>query len=247
MGRPAGGASGRGQVRRRVRGVVRQGPGPRPHRRCLPPCQPCRHVQARRRARADGRRPHLRKLDIRAPVRVRLRRLHDPGAEPGRRAGDPGLRDSRVRPVALRRRVGRHQVREGQHRGHRHRRWPHRSRPDQDPRRLRHAAQGPQHPARRPGARQGSAPARLQARGHPGLRPRQQARPHRHERRAEPQARHHHLRQELSRRAPGAGRARHRRGQGQPARHPPLQGRHDLAARAAGRAQIRARASTPSW
>ena len=60
---------------------------------------------------------------------------------------------------------------------------------------------GPQHPPRRPGARQGSAPARLQARGHPRLRPRQQARPHRHQRRRESQDRHHHLRQELSRRA----------------------------------------------
>ena len=55
---------------------------------------------------------------------------------------------------------------------------------DQDPRRFRHAARRAQHPPRRPGARQGSAPARLQARRHPGLRPRQQARPYRHQRRA---------------------------------------------------------------
>ena len=45
----------------------------------------------------------------------------------------------------------------------------------------------------------------------------------------------------------GARRARHRRGEGQPARPPPLQGRHDLAARAAGRAEVRRRASTSSW
>ena len=77
---------------------------------------------------------------------------------------------------------------------------------------------GPQHPPRRPGARQGSAPARLQARRHPRLRPRQQARSHRHQRRSEPEDRHHHLRQELSRRARGVRRARHRRGEGQPAR-----------------------------
>ena len=38
-------------------------------------------VQARRRARPDGRRPHLRKLDQRAPVGVRLPRLHDAGAQ----------------------------------------------------------------------------------------------------------------------------------------------------------------------
>ena len=53
----------------------------------------------------------------------------------------------------------------------------------QDPRRFHHAARRPQHPRRRPGARQGSPPARLQARRHSGLCPRQQARPHRHERR----------------------------------------------------------------
>ena len=87
-----------------------------------------------------GRRPHLRKLDQRPPVRVRLRRLHDPGAQSGRRAGDPRLRHPRLRAVALCRRVGRHQVREGQHRGHRHGRRPHRPRADQDPRRFRHAA-----------------------------------------------------------------------------------------------------------
>ena len=78
-----------------------------------------------------------------------------------------------------------------------------------------------------------------QAPADPGVQPRQQDRSHRHERRPEAEARHHHHRQELSRRAPGPGRARHRRGQGQPARHPRLQGRHDLAARAAGRARVR--------
>ncbi len=174
---------GRGQVRRRVRRVVRQGPRPRPHRRRVPPRQPRRHLQARRRARSDGRRPHLRELDLRPPVRVRLRRLHDPGAQPGRRAGDPRLRHPRLRALPLRRRLGRHQVREGQHRGHRDGRRPHRPRPDQDPRRFRDAAGRAQHPPRRPGAAEGSAPARLQARRHPRLRPRQQARSHRHQRR----------------------------------------------------------------
>ena len=124
-----------------------------------------------------------------------------PVLNPGRRAGDPRLRHPGLRAVALCRRVGRHQVRQGQHRGHRDRRRPHRPRPDQDPRRFRDAAGRPQHPPRRPGARQGGAPARLQARRHPRLRPRQQARPHRHQRRREPEDRHHHLRQELSRRA----------------------------------------------
>ena len=106
--------------------------------------------------------------------------------------------------VALCRRVGRPQVREGQHRGDRHGGRPHRPHRHQDPRRLRHAAGRAQHPPRRPGAGQGSAPARLQARRHPGLRARQQARPPGDQRRASAEDRHHHLRQELSRRAPGA-------------------------------------------
>ena len=128
VGLAAGRAARRRQVRRRVRHLVRQGPRRRPHRRRVPPRQPRRHVQARRRARPDGRRPHLRKLDQRAPVGVRLRRLHDAGAQSGRRAGDPRLRHPGLRPVALCRRVGRPQVREGQHRGDRLGRRQHRAR-----------------------------------------------------------------------------------------------------------------------
>ena len=70
---------------------------------------------------------------------------------------------------------------------------------------LRHAAGRAQHPPRRSGARQGGAAARPQARGDPRLRPRQQARPPRHQRRPKSEDRHHHLRQELSRRARGDG------------------------------------------
>ena len=205
-------------------------------------------VQARRRARPDGRRPHLRKLDHRAPVRVRLRRLHDPDAQSGRRAGDPRLRHPRLRAVALCRRVGRHQVREGQHRGHRHRRRPHRPRPDQDSRRLRHAAQAastsasatrrstrkractttsapPSSPSPAPTSSTASSPAAAPT-------PRSASSPCGKS--------YLDVRQALRR-------ARHRRGEGQPARHPPLQGRHDLAARAAGRAASSPRASTSSW
>ena len=100
-----------------------------------------------------------------------------------RGAGNPRLRHPRLRPVSLCRRVGRHQMREGQYRGHVHGRRPHRPHPDQDPGRFHAAAGRPQHPARRPGAGQGSPPARLQARGHSRVRPRQQVRPHRHQRR----------------------------------------------------------------
>ena len=245
LGLAAGRAARRGQVRRRVRHLVRQGPRRRPHRRRLPPRQPRRHLQARRRAGPDGRRPHLRKLDQRAPVRVRVRRLHDPDPEPGRRAGDPRLRHPRLRAVALCRRVGRPQVREGQHRGHRHRRRPHRPHPDQDPRRFHAAARRPQHPPRRPGAGQGGAPARLQARGHPRLRPRQQA-----STASSPAAArtpklgiittgksYLDVRQALD--ELGIDEVR-----GQPARPAPLQGRHALAAGAAGRAASSRRVST---
>ena len=94
LGHAAGRAARRGQVRRRVRHLVRQGPGRRPHRRRVPPRQPRRHLEARRRARPDGRRPHGGILDHRAPVRVPLRRRDDPDPQPGGRAGDPRLRRS---------------------------------------------------------------------------------------------------------------------------------------------------------
>jgi indolepyruvate ferredoxin oxidoreductase len=48
----------------------------------------CRYVEARRRARFDGRRPHRRILHHRAPVRIPLRRCNDADPQSGRRAGD---------------------------------------------------------------------------------------------------------------------------------------------------------------
>ena len=78
-----------------------KGPGRRPHRRRVPPCQFRRHLEARRRARADGRRPHRRILDHRAPVRISLHRRDDPDPEPGGRAGDHRLRPLRLGDVAL--------------------------------------------------------------------------------------------------------------------------------------------------
>ena len=51
--------------------------------------------------------------------------------------------------------------------------------------------------------------------------------------------RHHDHGQGLSRHAPGPGGSRHQRGAREGARHPPLQGRHDLAARAGRRAPLR--------
>ena len=86
---------------------------------------------------------------------------------------------SGLRPVPVCRRLGRHQVREGQHRGH----ATVDGRIDRvnvkTSRRLHDAARRAQHSPRRPGAAEGGPPARLQARGHPRLCPRQQARPHR--------------------------------------------------------------------
>ena len=84
LGLAAGGVARRRQVRWRVRHLVRQGPGRRPIGRRVPPCQFRRHLEARRRARADGRRPHRGILDHRAPVRIPFRRRDDPDPEPGR-------------------------------------------------------------------------------------------------------------------------------------------------------------------
>ena len=116
LGLAAGRDARRGQVRRRLRPLVRQGPGRRPLRRRVPPRQHGRHLEARRRAGADGRRPHGGILHRRAPVRIPLRRRDDPDPEPGRRAGDPRLRPLRLRHVPLLRHLGRVQMRQGQHR-----------------------------------------------------------------------------------------------------------------------------------
>ena len=110
------------------------------------------------------------------------------------------------------RRLGRAQMHArdgGDHRGGR--RQP-RPRQDHHPRRLRDAGGRAQHPPRRHHPRHGGAAHRLQARRHDGVRARQQAQPLHHLGRAQSEDRHHHARQVLSRRAPGARRARDRRG-----------------------------------
>ncbi len=63
-----------------------------------------------------------------------------PILNPGGRAGNSRLWRPGLRIVALCRRMGRHQVREGQYRGDVYGRWPHRPRPDQDSRRFHDAA-----------------------------------------------------------------------------------------------------------
>ena len=146
------------------------------------------------------------------PVRIPLRRRDDADPQPGRRPGDHRLRPLRLCAVALRRHLGGDQMRQGQHRIDGLGRWLARPAEHRHPGRFRHAARRPQHPPRddilgqearlhdykRDAARPSSAPTGSTGSSISGGR--------------EPEDRHHHRRQELSRRAPGARRPRHRRG-----------------------------------
>ena len=210
VGHAAGRAARGGQVRRHLRPLVRQRPGRRPHRRRLSPRQFRRHFAARRRPCADGRRPHRRILDHRASVRISLHRCDDPDPQPRRRAGDSRLRPLRLGDVALLRHLGGAQV-DARNGGidRRDRRQPG-ARQYRHPAGFRDARRRAQHPAARHHPGPGSAAARLQARCHARLRAREQAQQIHHLGRAQPEDRHHHGGQELSRRAPGARRARHR-------------------------------------
>ena len=67
-------------------------------------------ARARRRAGADGRRPHRGILHHRAPVRIPFRRRDDADPQPGRRAGDHRLRALRLGHVALHRHLDRAQM-----------------------------------------------------------------------------------------------------------------------------------------
>ena len=88
-------------VRRRVRHLVRQGPGRRPLDRRAEARQPRGHRAARRRAAAGRRRPRLPVVDHRAPERAGADRGDDPGAQSRDRAGLSRLRPRRLRDVAL--------------------------------------------------------------------------------------------------------------------------------------------------
>ena len=109
---------------------------------------------------------------------------------------------------------------------------------DHDADRLPAAAGRARHPQSRRAARRREAPARAEDGGGEGVRARQRLRQD-GDRSAAGAHRHHDDGQGLSRHAPGAGGSRHRRGARPRARHPPLQGRHDLAARAGRRAALR--------
>ena len=98
VGIAAGGDARRGALRRRLRPLVRQGTRRRSFRRRAEARQSRRHVAVGRRARADGRRPHLRIIDHGAPIGIRLRRRHDPDPVAGGRPGDHRLRPVRALP-----------------------------------------------------------------------------------------------------------------------------------------------------
>ena len=93
------------EVRRRVRHLVRQGPGRRPLLRRLQARQHGRHLEARRRDRARRRRPHRQELDRRAPERPHLQGLRPAGVLPVERAGHPRHGPARLRDEPLRRRL----------------------------------------------------------------------------------------------------------------------------------------------
>ncbi len=96
LGFAAGGAAGRGEIRRRLRALVRQGAGGGPVRRCDAPCEHGGHLAQWRRPDGDGRRPYRRKLHDAASIRLGDdRRLHA-GRQPCRCAGDPRLRPLRL-------------------------------------------------------------------------------------------------------------------------------------------------------
>ena len=230
MGHAAGGDARRRQVRRCVQRLVRQGTGGRPLRRRLPPRQYGRHLAPWWRVGDCRRRPFGRILHCRPCQRCGVDRRHDPCADAGGRAGHHRLRPLRLRPVALRQRVGRTQMR-ARHGGVRCRRrsWP-------GPRRhggtegLRLPARRPPHPRQRSPRSPGGAAAHPQDGGGEGLRPCQRHQQGGVRRRSIADARHRCGGQGLSRRPPGTRRPRHRPGPRPTPRHPPPQDRHGVAA-----------------
>ena len=97
------------EVRRRVRHLVRQGPGRRPLLRRLQARQHGRHLEARRRDRDRRRRPHREELDRGAPERPHLQGLRAAGVLPVERAGHPRHGPACVRDEPLRRRLVEHE------------------------------------------------------------------------------------------------------------------------------------------
>ncbi len=97
----------RAHGRRRVRDVVRQGPGRRPRRRRAQARQRLRLVAARRRARRRRRRPRLRLVVDAAPERPDDAVVAHAGAGAGQRRRVPRVRPLRLGAVALLGQLGR--------------------------------------------------------------------------------------------------------------------------------------------
>jgi hypothetical protein len=90
-----------------------KGPGVDRTGDAFPTRQPRWYASARRCARADGRRPHVRILDYGTSERVRAGRRDDSDPQPGWRAGAARLRHLWLGLVALLGLLGRSQVDEG--------------------------------------------------------------------------------------------------------------------------------------
>ena len=207
----------RAHGRRRVRHVVRQGPGRRPRRRRAQARQRLRLVAARRRARRRRRRPRLRLLVDAAPERRGDAVVAHAGGGAGERRRVPRVRPLRLGAVALLGQLGRLDRAVGDRRE----RLDRRPRPDERARRrlegrrrgrggdrLRPPRRRPALPLARPAvAEDRGAPAR-QARRGARLRQGQPARPP-GGRVARGDGRHRHLRQGALRPARGVPPARH--------------------------------------
>lgn len=94
LGQPAGQPVRGRALRRRLRHVVRQGPGRGPHGRRLQARQLRRRLAQGRGAGGGRRRPLVQVVDPAVAVGIRLPGLRDAGALAGRRAGGAGLRSA---------------------------------------------------------------------------------------------------------------------------------------------------------
>ena len=107
VGHPADPPLSRRPLRRRVRHVVRQGPGRRPFGRRPEARQLCRHLAARRHRRPGRRRSYGQVVDDGPPERARLHGRRHSGDPSRQRAGVSRFRPACLRDVALLGPVGR--------------------------------------------------------------------------------------------------------------------------------------------
>jgi hypothetical protein len=163
------------EIRRRVRHLVRQGPGRGPLLGRVQARQHGRHGQARRRDRHRRRRPHQQEQHGRAPERPHLQGLRHAGVLPEQRAGHPRHGPARLRHEPFLGRVVGHEDHPGGGGVVGQRVGGPGPREDHPARGLRHAARRPAHPLARRAAGAGGAPHGLQVVRRPGVCARQQA------------------------------------------------------------------------